>query len=331
MQDAPPVVALSLAQVSRLRGRPRRPGSAPPNLPVSSPYLAAKCAELGRSKSCLSSGAHVTVAASTRGHPRRQRSHMHPIRLTQMIPSPETSRTGISPTGAARAARTRSTAPGLELRMMRDAPAFGMIWCGTALAALAMGYTILASIALRVRARSGHRVSLPAPPVTILKPLCGAEPGLYERLRSFCEQSYPRHADRLRRARRGRSRRSTWCAGCSASFRDWICGSRSIDAARRQPKVSNLINMMPFARHDYLVMADSDVRVAPDYLRRVVAPLLDRGVGIVTCPYRGCPRRGTVVVAGVAVHQRVVHALGARGGPRRLALIRLRRNHRDAP
>ena len=57
-------------------------------------------------------------------------------------------------------------------------------------------------------------------------------------------------------------------------------------------KVSNLINMMSLARHDYLVISDSDVRVSPDYLASVVAPLLDPEVGIVTCPYRGTPRAG---------------------------------------
>ena len=48
-------------------------------------------------------------------------------------------------------------------------------------------------------------------------------------------------------------------------------------------KVSNLINMMPLARHETLVSADSDIRVARDYLRRVVAPLVDLRVGVVTC------------------------------------------------
>jgi len=57
-------------------------------------------------------------------------------------------------------------------------------------------------------------------------------------------------------------------------------------------KVSNLVNMMPLARHDYIVIADSDIRVGPDYLERVIAPLLDERVGIVTCLYRGCPRPG---------------------------------------
>jgi ceramide glucosyltransferase len=57
-------------------------------------------------------------------------------------------------------------------------------------------------------------------------------------------------------------------------------------------KVSNLINMMALARYDVLVLSDSDIRVNRDYLHSVVAPLLNPGVGIVTCPYRGRPRAG---------------------------------------
>jgi ceramide glucosyltransferase len=52
-----------------------------------------------------------------------------------------------------------------------------------------------------------------------------------------------------------------------------------------------LINMLPFARHDMLVMADSDAFVEADYLAAVTAPLLDHDVGLVTCIYRGAPTR----------------------------------------
>jgi ceramide glucosyltransferase len=58
------------------------------------------------------------------------------------------------------------------------------------------------------------------------------------------------------------------------------------------PKVSNLINMMALARYDYLVISHSDVRVTRDYLAKVVAPLHDLSVGIVTCCYRGCAPAG---------------------------------------
>jgi ceramide glucosyltransferase len=129
-------------------------------------------------------------------------------------------------------------------------------------------------------------------PVTILKPLCGVEPETYECLRSFCDQAYPEFqvifgvcdsndpalaiVDRLQR--------------------EFPQLDLAVAIDRRQHgsnrKVSNLINMMPLARHEYLVLSDSDVRVERDYLAKVVAPLHDGGVGVVTCAYRGRPRRG---------------------------------------
>jgi ceramide glucosyltransferase len=128
------------------------------------------------------------------------------------------------------------------------------------------------------------------PPVTILKPLCGAERDLYECLRSFCDQAYPRFqvvfgaqapddpaiavVRRLQREFRGLDLQLV------------------INQARHgsSGKVSNLINMMPIARYDYLVVADSDIRVTPDYLAKVVPPLVGTDVGIVTCAYRGRSR-----------------------------------------
>src|ERR1700757_327434 len=60
--------------------------------------------------------------------------------------------------------------------------------CETALVALAMSYAIIAWIALRARRVAVPGESAPVPPTTILKPLCGEEFGLYERLRTFCGQ-----------------------------------------------------------------------------------------------------------------------------------------------
>jgi ceramide glucosyltransferase len=165
-------------------------------------------------------------------------------------------------------------------------------WLGTALAACACAYALIAWYAVRMR--SGATRSTPAslPALTVLKPLCGAEHELHECLRTFCEQDYPRY--------------------------QIVCGVRDADdpavqvvrALQREypaldlqivvdpaqhgssPKVSNLINLMRAARHDYLVIADSDVRVTRDYLEKVVGPLLDPRVGIVTCAYRGRPRAG---------------------------------------
>jgi ceramide glucosyltransferase len=57
-------------------------------------------------------------------------------------------------------------------------------------------------------------------------------------------------------------------------------------------KIANLINMEPHARHAILVVSDSDIAVAPDYLGRVVAALAPPDVGVVTCPYHGVARAG---------------------------------------
>src|ERR1700730_5796844 len=155
----------------------------------------------------------------------------------------------------------------------------------------------LAGLLLRGAAQSGPAT---LPPVTVLKPLCGAERHLYDCLRSFCDQAYPgfqivfgvRDPDDpavivVRRLQREFQRLDLDIAINPAQH-----GSSG--------KVSNLINTMPFARYDYLVVADSDVRVAPDYLARVIPPLLDTAVGIVTCPYRGSARRRLWSVLGSA-------------------------------
>jgi ceramide glucosyltransferase len=58
-------------------------------------------------------------------------------------------------------------------------------------------------------------------------------------------------------------------------------------ATGANPKVAILRTLADASRYEVLVVSDSDVRVAPDYLRRVVAPLADEGLGMITCPYRG--------------------------------------------
>jgi ceramide glucosyltransferase len=169
---------------------------------------------------------------------------------------------------------------------------------GTALATLATGYTIAAWIALRAFRTAAQHAPLPLPPVTVLKPLCGGEPDLYENLRSFCQQDYPQwqivfgvrdaHDAALDAVRRLR---------CEFPQLDVQVAINPTQHGTSR-KVSNLLNMMPLARHDYLVVADSDVLVARDYLQRVIAPLLDDSVGIVTCLYRGRPRPGVWSLLG---------------------------------
>lgn len=164
-------------------------------------------------------------------------------------------------------------------------------WAGVLLGALAALYTLVALLGALLRPRRArpwpHAVALPA--VSILKPLCGAEPRLYECLHSFCNQAWPQ---------------------LQIVFGVRDLGDPAVAVVRRlqhefpnldlalvldgthhgsNAKVSNLINIMALAKHDYLIIADSDIRVEPGYVQQVIAPLLDERVGIVTCPYVGRP------------------------------------------
>ena len=163
---------------------------------------------------------------------------------------------------------------------------FWLSSAGTLLAAVALAYTLAAVIGV-LRPRRRWAVPAALPPVTVLKPLCGAEPGLYESLRSFCEQVYPRFQI-IFGVRDGADPATAVVRRLQREFPQ-LDITLVVSAARHggNHKVNNLINMLARAQHEYLVLADSDISVPADYLARVVAPLLDERVGIVTCPYVG--------------------------------------------
>lgn len=167
-----------------------------------------------------------------------------------------------------------------------------LIRCGSVLSALAMVYSVIAWLAVRKPIRSAECMGSAAPPITILKPLCGAEPETYACLRSFCDQQYPEFQIIF-----GVADAADPAVGVVQQLRReypnidlQISIDRRLHGSNR--KVSNLINMMPLAAHDLLVLADSDVSVTPDYLVNLVGPLADASVGIVTCTYQGRPRGG---------------------------------------
>ncbi|PXV60345.1 ceramide glucosyltransferase [Dyella jiangningensis] len=124
-------------------------------------------------------------------------------------------------------------------------------------------------------------------PVSVLKPLHGAEPRLYENLRSFCEQHYA-HYELLFGVRDPEDPAIAVVQRLQREFPQ-LPMALVIDPAVHGAnlKVSNLINLVAQARHDWLVLADSDISVTPDYLLRVTAPLNDPRTGIVTCLYHG--------------------------------------------
>jgi ceramide glucosyltransferase len=157
----------------------------------------------------------------------------------------------------------------------------------------AAGYIVLAVIAaLAGHLRRRARPAASLPPVTILKPLCGAEPGLHDNLRSFCTQHYPQF-EVIFGVRDAADPACAVVARLRAEFASVpirLVVDPMLHGSNR--KVSNLINMLPYAQHEFLVMADSDARVDPGYLATVTAPLHDDGVGLVTCLYRAMPTGG---------------------------------------
>jgi ceramide glucosyltransferase len=130
------------------------------------------------------------------------------------------------------------------------------------------------------------------PPLSLLKPLHGAEPGLEEHLATFFEQDYPeyeilfcaRAADDagLETARRVAARYP------QIAVRFLSTGEPPYINA----KVRSMELMETEAAFDILVISDSDVRVTPDYLRSVALPFEDLRVGAITCPYRGVAAEG---------------------------------------
>ncbi len=124
------------------------------------------------------------------------------------------------------------------------------------------------------------------PPVSILKPLKGADPEIHEAFRSHCLQDYPDYelvfgvadlndpaAEAVRRVMKEFPGRVIKLVQCSP-------------AGGTNRKVATLQQMLPHARFDYLLVNDSDIRVAPNYLREIMRPMQNPEIGIVTALYR---------------------------------------------
>jgi len=158
-------------------------------------------------------------------------------------------------------------------------------------AQVAAGSWVVRGFRRRHERAAGAGAASPAerPPVSVLKPLYGDEPLLEQALASFCTQRYGTYqivfgvqrADdpALAVVRRVCAR----YPGCDVTV--------VVDATPHggNGKVANLINMLSAARHDVLVVSDSDVHAPPDYLDRVAAALAEPGCGLVTSLYAGLP------------------------------------------
>ncbi|KAB8314846.1 glycosyltransferase [Tolypothrix campylonemoides VB511288] len=140
------------------------------------------------------------------------------------------------------------------------------------------------------------------PPVTILKPICGLDGEAYENLASFCQQQYPNYQIIFS----VRDPLDSGIAVVKQIIQDFpqldielVVSDRAIGT---NPKVSNLANGVTKAKYEILVIADSDIRVETDYLQRVIQPLQDESVGVVTCLYRSIAKGwvSTLEAIGIA-------------------------------
>ncbi len=161
---------------------------------------------------------------------------------------------------------------------------------GTVTSTIYCGMVVVAAVRFGVRRRreQGTRASY-LPPVSVLKPLHGTEPGIERNLETFFEQDYPdfellfcaRYEDDegLRLARRVGARYP------NVKARYVTCG----DPIPRfhNAKVFSLAKLDSIAAHDEYITSDADVRVAPDYLQRMVQYLCDPQVGLASCVYLG--------------------------------------------
>ena len=161
-------------------------------------------------------------------------------------------------------------------------------WLGAVLSTASVTYLLVAIIAAVVKRPHGRKARKAdyRPPVTILKPLCGDEPCLYEALRSFCTQDYPEYQI-VFGVHDGADDACLTVARLKREFPE-LDMQLVIDGRihGRNRKVSNLTNILGWARHDYLVLSDSDVFVECDYLDKIVELLGRPGTGLVTCMYR---------------------------------------------
>jgi ceramide glucosyltransferase len=149
----------------------------------------------------------------------------------------------------------------------------------------------LAALRFRAKGQSGSNF---APPVSVLKPLRGIEQNFHASLATFFRQDYPNFeiifglSDAADAARWTIAQLQRDFPGIPVKV---VTVPESPGPNATNPKMSKLDRMLAAASHEVIVLSDADIRVEPNYLRRVVRPLADEGIGLVTCLYRGIPAK----------------------------------------
>ena len=155
-----------------------------------------------------------------------------------------------------------------------------------------LGLVLVAALRYRRRAERARvaAVSVPVgdlPPVSILKPVHGAEPRLAECLESFFSQDYANFEIII-----GARDADNAALAIAQQVRDKFPQVKSRVVLSGPPtwpsaKIFSLEKMIAVAENEYFVISDSDALVGPDFLRNVIPPLLDKKVGLITCLYEG--------------------------------------------
>jgi ceramide glucosyltransferase len=166
---------------------------------------------------------------------------------------------------------------------------------GLGLAAIAVvgaAYTLLAAALVGRFMQSAESAAGHSPAVTILKPLHQGEPDLSRNLETFFAQDYA-GAVQILFGVHDESDPAIAVVRALQTKYPHLDTTIVVDTALygANAKVSNLINMLPAARHDTLVLSDSDIAVGHRWLSQVTSALARPGVGIVTCFYTGEPAK----------------------------------------
>ncbi len=161
---------------------------------------------------------------------------------------------------------------------------------GTVSSAIFLILSLIGSAKFRREAREQERVASSLktlPPVSLLKPVHGAEPRLRENIESFFVQNYPSY-EIIFAADEENDAALAIIREVAAHHPQINCRILVTGPPRfPNPPASSFTRMADVASYDVLVTSDSDVEVAPDYLSQVVPPMLDPTVGMLTCLYRG--------------------------------------------
>jgi ceramide glucosyltransferase len=167
------------------------------------------------------------------------------------------------------------------IQHLAEAISLAFAFCGSFYAVLC----VVTAAIFRARLLRSPRATL-LPPVTILKPLYGADKELLDNLRAACSLDYPEY-QLLLSVQRLDDPAIPLMRQVEQEFgTERVTLAIAESEARANGKIQNLEIAWPHARHDVIVISDSDIKLRPDYLRAIVAPLEDATVGCVCTPYR---------------------------------------------